>query len=286
MIETTHIDYNAVEKNGPQVWTKVGLEQCAEMLRETDNRNPEVFGLKTAPKDFTTCGQLEVLENQLRTVLKHFKLAMKKKSPQSAWKPVYASLEAITIYLQTNHSWVKDALANPKVAKMFSAYGCAWVQVAEKLMEFGSFNENQYPSVRCAVQMTLHLGGELNAMVAKPMSDWPAKLECVWTGAPYAGDKKKKEKTSDDAPKKKSGKAKKHDDFESDEDDDAAAKKKKKHAKKAAAAASATEAVPSNPWDFEEACSKLKGDRKSLGGAEFDIAVMTEEMRVKLSVAA
>ncbi|KAI9335072.1 hypothetical protein BDR26DRAFT_866148 [Obelidium mucronatum] len=274
------IDYNAVEKKGAIIWTKVALEECAGMMRETDNRNPAVFGLKTAPTEFTSSGELEVLENQLRVVLKHFKLASKKKSPQSAWKPVYASLEAITIYLQTKTSWVTSIKDASRVEQVFTAFGCAWVATATHLTELGSFSENVYPSVRNAVNTTLAIGNEFNERAGKVLSDWPAKLEAVWTGTEYAGDKKKKPKpVAEEAPKKKK-KAK--DGFESDEDEDDKKKKKKSAAKKTVV----SNEPPANPWDFEEAIARLKADRKQIGGNQFDIASMTEEMREKLAIAA
>ncbi|KAJ3115029.1 hypothetical protein HK100_001487, partial [Physocladia obscura] len=39
------IDYNAVDKNGSIVWTKVALDMSADLMRESDKRNPAVFGL-------------------------------------------------------------------------------------------------------------------------------------------------------------------------------------------------------------------------------------------------
>ncbi|KAJ3031908.1 UNVERIFIED_CONTAM: hypothetical protein HDU68_010867 [Siphonaria sp. JEL0065] len=276
------IDYNVIEKKGSIIWTKVALEQAAELFREADNRNPAVFGLKPTQPDFSSSGELEVLENQLRVVLKHFKLANKKKSPQSAWKPVYASLEAITIYLQTKNSWVMSVKDAARVEAVFTAFGCAWVATAAHLTELGVFNENSYPSVRNAVNTTMAIGNEFNERVGRVLSDWPAKLESVWTGTEYAGDKKKKKAAnnggSDEAPKKKK-KAK--DGFESD-DDETEKKKKKKPAKTTAV----SDESPADPWDFEAAIARLKADRKQIGGNQFDIAAMSDELREKLAIAA
>ncbi|KAJ3350721.1 hypothetical protein HDU83_009449 [Entophlyctis luteolus] len=277
------IDYNAVDKRGTAVWTKVGLDMCADMLREADKRNPAVCGLSTTVSiDYLAEGELEVIENHLRVVLKSLKAASKKKAPQSAWKPVYASMEALTIFFQTKTAWLKSKDAN-RAAAIFCAFGAGWITVAERLTELGSFGENAYPSVRCAVNATLAFGNEVNEASGKKISDWPAKFESVWTGNEYAGDKKKKpQAVNNDDAKKKASKKKKNDEFGSDDEDDGG--KKKKGAKKATAAPAAA-AVVMNPWDFEECIARLKGERKQIGGSEFDIDSMSEEMKLKLVVA-
>jgi len=282
------VDYNAVEKVGTVVWTKCGIEISQSLMRETDNRNPQVFGLKSSSPDFIASGELEVIENHLRAILKAYKNANKKKSPQSAWKPVYAHCEALTLYLQSRSAWFEsmDPKEAERVARAFTAFGCAWVCLADKLNELGSFSENNYPSVRSAVNATITVGNEVNEKVGKKMSDWPAKLEAIWTGNEYAGDKKKKQQKPEDGDasggSKKKSKKKSQDD---DEDDDAGAGgKKKKGGKKPAAPVD--EALPANPWDFEDSIARLKADRKQIGGSLFDIAVMSEEMRLKLAVAA
>ncbi|KAJ3407917.1 hypothetical protein HDU80_007375 [Chytriomyces hyalinus] len=279
------VDYNAVEKKGSSVvWTKVGLDLFAELMRETDNRNPSVFSLKAADPEFIAAGELEVVENHLRQTLRAYKNACKKKSPQSAWKPVFAALEALTMYMQSKNTWVTSTKHSTRAANAFTAYGCAWVCVAEKLNDLGLFVENSYPSVRCAVNSTLAVGNELNEKVGHKMSDWPAKLEAIWTDTPYAGEKKKPyvNENADTGAKKKSKKKKGE---EYDDEDEEAGGKKRKGSKKSGSPAT-TQSEPANPWDFEEAIARLKEDRKQIGGSDFDIAVMTEDLRAKLAVAA
>ncbi|KAJ3078778.1 hypothetical protein HK100_010617, partial [Physocladia obscura] len=237
----------------------------------------------SAPEEFLAQGELEVIENHLRIILKSYKAASKKKAPQSAWKPVYAGIEALTIFLQTKSAWISSPNDAVRAQAIFAAYGAAWIGVAEHLTELGSFGENSYPSVRCAVNTALNFGNETNEKAGKKLSDWPAKLEAVWTGTEYVGDKKKKKPANaggnNDEPKKKS--KKKKDDFGSDEDEDSG--KKKKAGKKSTVV---VEEAPSNPFDFEECITRLKADRKQIGGTQFDIETFTEDMKQKLAVAA
>ncbi|KAJ3110876.1 hypothetical protein HDU96_006181 [Phlyctochytrium bullatum] len=265
------VDYNAVEKIGQDTFTKAGLAIAQDLMRETDNRNPEFFNLKLSNPDFGRYGELEVIENQLRVILKHYKTANKKKSPQSAWKPVYASLEGLTLYLRSKDAWF-DIKDKPRVEEAFRTFGAAWVASAEKLAALGALNENSYPSIRTVMQVAMTLGNQLNERAGARMGDWPAKLESVWTGNEYEGEKKKR--GDDDEGKKKKKGAKKG---EAEEDDD---KKKSKKEIKAAAAANAS------PWDFEVAFDKLKAGRKQVGGTEFDIALWTDEQRLKMAVTA
>jgi len=131
----------------------------------------------------------------------------------------------------------------------------------------------------------LPLDKKLMRKVQKKISDWPAKLESIWTGNDYAEEKKKKpQPTADDGAKKKS---KKKTEEESDEEGDD--KKKKKAGKKTAAAAAASSAgsVDSgDPWDFENAIIRLKAARKQIGGSVFDIKTWAEEDKAKLAVEA
>ncbi|KAJ3334085.1 hypothetical protein HDU76_011609 [Blyttiomyces sp. JEL0837] len=263
-------DYTSIEKIGTESWSKFSMETCQQLMRETDNRNPEFFGLKVTHQEFLSLGELEVIENHLRVILKQYKNANKKKSPQSAWKSVYANLEALTLYLKTKQSWF-TAKDQKRVADVFNAFGAAWISTAEKLNALASFSENYLPSVRTVVNTAIAIGTSLNEKAPKKISNWPEKLESVWTGNPMLGEKPKRENHNedDDGEKKKGKKGKK-----GEEEEDA---KGKKGAKKVEA--------PHSPYDFEDAIDKLKADRKQIGGNQFDIAVMPENERESLMVA-
>jgi hypothetical protein len=40
-----------------------------------------------------------------------------------------------------------------------------------------------------------------------------------------------------------------------------------------------------NPWDFKTALKKLKGERKQLGGSEFNFSELSAEDRMRFTVA-
>ncbi|KAJ3097351.1 hypothetical protein HDU97_004929 [Phlyctochytrium planicorne] len=265
-----NIDYNAVEKVGEQTFSKVALAMSMDMMRETDNRNPEFFKLKVDNADFNRYGELEVIENQLRVILKHFKNANKKKSPQSAWKPVYAALEALTLYLRSKEAWF-DIKEKPRVEEAFKTFGAAWVATSERLSALGIFNENAFPSIRTIIAITMTIGNNLNERSGKVISKWPAKLESIWTGNEFEDDKKARQ--NDNADKKKKKK-------KGEEEEEADEKKKGRKAAKAEKEANAS------PWDFEIAFAALKGSRKQVGGNEFDIALWPEEQRAKFAITA
>ncbi|ORY50087.1 hypothetical protein BCR33DRAFT_734799 [Rhizoclosmatium globosum] len=264
-------DYSAIQKTGTTVCTQVAYNQYTEMLKETENN----LNTTTVPEPTV---HLSTLETHLRTtVLKHYKLATKKKSPQSAWKPVFSALESITLYIQKNQSWITqqqqptdDAEFQKRAVAVFSAFGVAWCDVAEVLMEAGVFNEQTYPSVR----------------------DWPAKLEAIYTQTVYAGNKSQKKKAvvnsgDDDVPNKKKEKKKKDEEEGEDEDD----KKKKKHHHHHHhhhhhAHGKPEEEHQIDPWDFEDLMELLRVDPKHVQEPTDTTALQTEEMRQKLAVAA
>ncbi|KAI9363950.1 hypothetical protein DFJ73DRAFT_810314 [Zopfochytrium polystomum] len=161
-LDTT--DYTSTERIDGDVWCKFSVETMREMQKELDNRNPQTFGLKTTP-DFFKLAEIEVIENQLRVVMKHYKNANKKKSPFSAWKSVFAHLEALTLFLQSKDSWATTEYATPESKKraldVYNAYGAAWISTAEKLVGMASFSEGFLPSVRSAVKAALALGTSL-----------------------------------------------------------------------------------------------------------------------------
>ncbi|KAJ3213257.1 hypothetical protein HDU67_003100 [Dinochytrium kinnereticum] len=267
------MDYNAVEKVGADTFTKVGLQMCQDLLRETDNRNPEFFQLKVENPDFGRYGELEVVENQLRVILKHFKNANKKKSPQSAWKPVYASLEALTLYLRSKDAWF-DIKEKDRVEECFKTFGAAWVATSERLAALGALNENSFPSIRTVIAIAMSLGNQMNLKYGKKISQWPEKLESVWTGNEFEGDRKKRTEDDEGKKKGKKGGAKKG---EADEDED---KKKSKKSLKAEKEANVS------PWDFEAAFTGLKAGRKQVGGTDFDIAMWPAEQKARYGLAA
>ncbi|KAJ3219496.1 palmitoyltransferase for Vac8p [Dinochytrium kinnereticum] len=190
------IEFNSVEKFGADTFTKAGLRICQDLLREADNRNPDFFQLKGLLSDFRGYGELEVIENQLRVILKHFKNATKKKSPLSA------------------------------AQESFKAFGTAWVATSENLAALGVLNESHFPSVRTTMAVALALGNQINQRFEEKISQWPEKLWSVWTGDEFEGDRKKKSVEEDEGKKKKDAKK-----GEVDAEEDY--KKKKKRPKRA-----------------------------------------------------
>jgi hypothetical protein len=273
-------DYMAVEKTDGQTWTLVGLELCKLLHREMDNRNPELFGLKPPTAQTTTqfqsLGTLEVLENHLRILYKHFKNACKKKSPQSAWRPVFAHLESLTLYLRDAHIQVKPD--DDQWMHLFHAFGCAWVGMAIRLASLGLFSETNYPSMRCAVNAAITFGTSVNEMAGKEISNWPDVLESVWTGSVFdAGAMKTKLEDAAKSTKKKNKDKKKA--AANGADADAAqvaeeAKKRKMSRRKEAASA-----LVDPEWDLKEAIVTLKADRKHIGGNVFDLGTWSDEQK-------
>ncbi|KAJ3136567.1 hypothetical protein HK101_003987 [Irineochytrium annulatum] len=261
------VDYSAVEKRDKESYTVHALEICQQMMRECDNRDPAFFQMQVKDPQFSKYGELEVVENQLRSIMKHYKNACKKKSPQSAWKPVFADLEALTIFMKSKEAWfeVKD---RARAEEAFKTFGAAWIALGEHLAALGLFNENSYPSVRTAIHTAMAIGNDLNERAGKKISAWPEKLESVWTGNEFeAGDRKKNKGGDDDGKKKKKGKK-----GEEEEEDDTKKKPKKSAEKKEV-----------SPWDFEAAMTALKGGRKAVGGCDFDIASFTDEKRAQVA---
>ncbi|KAI8852274.1 hypothetical protein BC829DRAFT_385582 [Chytridium lagenaria] len=261
------INYAAVEKIGEETFTKAGLQMCQDLMRETDNRNPEFFNLKIDNPEFGRYGELEVIENHLRVILKLYKLANKKKSPQSAWKPVYAALEALTIYIRSKDAWF-DIKDKPRVEEVFKSFGNAWIATSERLSALGLFNENTFPSVRTVIAVTVAIGNQLNERFGQKISQWPEKL--------FEGDAKKKMEDDHMIKKKKKGSKKTG-------EEDAVEGVKKKGGRKAA---KAEKEANLSPWDFVAAMTTLKGGRKQVGGCDYDIAQWGEEQRNKFVVMA
>ncbi|KAI8851583.1 hypothetical protein BC829DRAFT_386371 [Chytridium lagenaria] len=248
------INYAAVEKIGEETFTKAGLQMCQDLMRETDNRNPEFFNLKIDNPEFGRYGELEVIENHLR-------------SPQSAWKPVYAALEALTIYIRSKDAWF-DIKDKPRVEEVFKSFGNAWIATSERLSALGF--------VRTVIAVTVAIGNQLNERFGQKISQWPEKLVCVWTGNEFEGDAKKKMEDDHMIKKKKKGSKKTG-------EEDAVEGVKKKGGRKAA---KAEKEANLSPWDFVAAMTTLKGGRKQVGGCDYDIAQWGEEQRNKFVVMA
>lgn len=302
-----YVDYLAVlKRKDGETWTHAGLDVCRQLLREMENRNPTFYGFKvTDPISFTRNATREVIENHLRILHKHYKTAAKKKSPQSAWRPVYASLEGLTLFLRDPTSSSSPMIPqSPLHANACSWYdpttlssdthaqyimksvGCAWVSLANRLVGLGSFSASVYPSVRTVVHVAMKLGHDWNEQAGLVLSDWPEKLESLWTGTVFEGDAAKKR--NDDMDNMDTTKSKK--------------KAKKLLAKSGGGSNTSIAASDNNmnglkpvkklgrrkeqaladPWDFKESLNVLKGtERKSIGGVVYDISAWGAEERAR-----
>lgn len=264
-------DYLTVVKKDGETWSVAGLDICSRLHAETDNRNPDLFGMRNTLPKFKKLGELEVIENHLRVIYKHFKQATKKKSPQSSWRPVFASLEGLALYLRDKMDLLSDTSllqgdtsVNARLTELFHAYGCAWVGTAARLSALGSFSENAYPSVRTVVHCVMAFGNAVNDADNGIHSEWPDKMESIWTGTVFAGDAKPRRDEEAEVKKKKKKGGK-----------DAAPveEKKKKLGRR-------KEQALNDPWDFKESLLALKGERKQIGGSMYDIALWTAEERL------
>ena len=109
-------------------------------------------------------------------------------------------------------------------------------------------------------------------------------MESLWTGTVYVPKKKKDIFDEIDATgpgtKKKKSKA------SANEEEETSKTSKKSSAKKKTTEfdGETSAKMSANPWDFDEAMGKLKANRKAIGGSAFDIAVMSDEDRILISV--
>ncbi|KAJ3288911.1 hypothetical protein HDU79_004476 [Rhizoclosmatium sp. JEL0117] len=194
----------------------------------------------------------------------------------------------MTHYMQSKQAWITFPKELTRAETIFSAFGAAWVTMTETLTKAGTFSETSYPSVRRTMNATLTLGNEINERAGKIIHDWPAKLLAVYLNIDYIGDKKKKKpqnKGAEDGVSKKQSKKKKKDDAYSDDEEEVAKKKKHHHHHHSHANGKPVIEEPRDPWEFRDLVDVLKADRKRIGGVEFDLTMMTEDLR-KLAVAA
>lgn len=260
------VNYSAVTRVGKDVYSKVGFNLFEEMCRETQNRDPAFFELQIANQEWIKEAEMEVIENQIEAFWKLYKNAIKKKSPQSAWKPTFATLEALTLYLQSKEGWF-DMKESKRAEEAFKAFGNAWVSTAENLSKLGTFNQNTFPSVRTMITIAVDIGNTINEKNMDKnkmkLSDWPEKLLCVWTGNEFPGDKKVVAEM-EGAEKKKKAKGKPV----------AAEEKKVVRSKR-----QMREAAVLSPWDFKTSFVSLKDGRKHVGGTAHDLSSLGPEER-------
>ncbi|KAJ3409814.1 hypothetical protein HDV05_004256 [Chytridiales sp. JEL 0842] len=274
-VNANDVDVTQVVKIAEKPFTKFAVEHCQELFRETEKRDPSFFKLKHEPSaTFAGFGQLEVIENELKTLSHFYTVALKKKSPQKAWNPVFARLEALTLYIQSKQDWfdIQDKCTPSnntneyeRADDVFMAYGAGWVCLLSKLNEFGAYSESNYPSLRSTLNLVFKLGASLNAKRPELICDWPQKLESLWLGIPYPSstpssvleDDQQQPVSQKKLPKKSSY------DLKREEHAQLALLKKQKRKMKNHVAES------EDPWDFKEALRRLRGDRTHIGGEQF-----------------
>ncbi|KAJ1558542.1 hypothetical protein HK405_013445, partial [Cladochytrium tenue] len=287
-----NVDYMATERLDGEVVCCFALQTMRDMDKELDHRNPNTHGLQ-ATDEFIKLAEVEVIENQLRVVMKQYKNASKKKAPFSAWRAVLAHLEAMTLFIRHagRDAWATPAYESPEAARrakdLYVAVGAAWVSTADRLVAMASLSEAFMPSMRTAIMMALAMGTSLGERFPTKISRWPEKLESLWTGVPLIGETSKDDKKKDDdetKPKKASKKKKDGD----DDDEVADGKKKKGHPVRAHQKVLAKPGAPSSMdmWDFEMALEMLKAGRKHIGGTAFDIEIWPAEERERIAAAA
>ncbi|KAJ3409811.1 hypothetical protein HDV05_004253 [Chytridiales sp. JEL 0842] len=270
------VNVTQIVKIAERPFSKAAVEHCQELFRECEKRDPAFFRLKHQPSTtFAGFGQLEVIENELKTLSHFYTVALKKKSPQKAWHPVFARLEALTLFIQSKQDWfyIQDKCTPSnntneyeRADDVFMAYGAGWVCLLSKLNEFGAYLERDYPSFRSTINLVFKLGAFLNAKRPELICDWPQKLESLWLGIPYPSHTTPSSVLDDERPvsQKKLPKKSLYD-LKREEHARLALLKKQKRRMKNHVAES------EDPWDFKEALRRLRGDRTHIGGEQFVI---------------
>ena len=249
-----------------------------------NNNNNKKNDRKDATTDFFKLAEIEVVENHLKKVMKHYRIASKKSAALSSWKSVYANLEALTLFIRAHNAWCSPDYADKtfarRAASLFNAFGAAWVCTADRLCHFASFSESYLPSIRSVVRTTLTMGYSMMERLPENNSGWPEKLESLWTGVPLPGElmrKRESSGTTEGSGKKNKAAAKKKKNVEED-----VVKGKPRKGKKVMDDAN-EERDPSELWDFKEAVDSLKAGRKQIGGTLFDLDHLTIDERKRLA---